>query len=320
MLISPRVVAVTAMVMLSLTPISGTVKTSYAAVQEIAAVVNDDAVSMRDLVKRMKLVIASSGLPSNTEIKQKLAPQVLGSLINEKLMLQEAQKLNLAVTPAEIEQGFATIAGQNKLKPDEFKTMLMRGGIELSTIMAQVEAQVAWSKVVQAKLRPRVVISDRDVEAALERITAKIGTTEYLAAEIFLPIDDPKKEGDVKQLASKLVGAIKSGQAGFFKLAQQFSKAAGAVNGGDTGWLHEAQLDADVLAGLKSIEKNQVTKPIKTLTGYHIYYLRDTRALSKESMPSRDQIRYTIGNERLEKLQNRHLSDLRNASFVEIRV
>ena len=315
-----RVIAVTAMAMLSFVPMPGATTASYAAVQEIAAVVNEDAVSMRDLEKRLRLIMASSGLSNSPEIRQRMAPQILGALINEKLMLQEARKLNLPVTPAEIEQGFATIAGQNKLKPEEFKAMLSKGGIDLSTIMSQVEAQVAWSKVVQAKLRSRVVISDRDVDDALERITAKIGTTEYLAAEIFLPIDDPKKEGDVKQLAFKLVGAIKSGQAGFFKLAQQFSKAAGAANGGDTGWLHEAQLSAEVLSGLQSVEKNQVTNPIKTLTGYHIYFLRDTRTLSEEGLPSRDQIRYTIGNERLDKLQSRHLSDLRNASFVEIRV
>lgn len=312
----PRLVVMLLMVFI-VTPVS---MPSMAAVQEIAAVVNADVISLNDLNKRMKLIMASSGLPNNQEIRERLTPQILSALINEKIMVQEARKLKLEVTPQEIEQGFATIAGQNKMNPDQFRAMMKRGGIDASTMAAQIESQVAWSKVVQAKLRPRVVISERDIDDAYGRIKAKIGTIEYLAAEIYLPINDDKSETQVKNLANRLVSEIKSGKAAFFKLAQQFSKSAGSMNGGDTGWLNEEQIDQDILAGLKAIQKNQVTKPIKTINGYHIMFLRDTRTMSAETMPSRDQVYYNLGTERLDKLQRRHLMDLRAASFVDLRV
>ena len=113
---------------------------------------------------------------------------------------------------------------------------------------------------------------------------------------------------------------IKTGKASFFNLAQQFSKAAGAVNGGDTGWLQETQLSEEILTGLQAVKKNQVTKPIKTLSGYHILFLRDIRTLTEDTMPSRDQIYYSLGTERLEKLQRRHLMDLKASSFIDLRV
>ena len=296
------------------------VKMVYANTQEIVAVVNEDAISDGDLNKRLRLIMASSGIPNKPEIRKKLVPQVLNGLVNEALMMQEAGKMGITVDQKEIDAGIAQIAAQNNFKPQQFLGMLKKGGIDVSTMRRQIESQLAWGKVVQARLRPRVVISERDIDDALERIKAKIGTTEYLAAEIFLPIESAKDEPQVKRLANDLVYQIKSGKAAFFKLAQQFSQAAGSTNGGDKGWVNEAQLPEPLLKGLKSIGKNQITNPIKTLDGYHIMFLREKRALSEDNIPSRSQVLYNLGTERLEKLQRRHLMDLRAASFVDIRV
>lgn len=291
-----------------------------AATQEIVAVVNDAAISDSDLEKRMRLIMASSGLPNTKEIRKKMMPQVLSGLINEQLMLQEAEKYNLEVDSAAIDAGVAQIAQQNKMDPNQFVAMVKKSGIDISTMRQQVKAQVAWGQVVKARIRPRIVISERDIDDALERIKSKIGTTEYLAAEIFLPIENKKEVAQVSKLANGLVYEIKSGKASFFKLAQQFSQAAGSANGGNKGWVNEAQFSPSLLNGLKSLKKNQVTNPIKTLDGYHILFLRDKRTLSEGTIPSREQVEYTIGSDRLEKMQRRHLSDLRSASFVDIRV
>lgn len=291
-----------------------------ASVQEIVAVVNEEAISVSDLNKRMKLILVSSGLPNNKEMRARMGPQVLGGLVNERIMLQEARKMGFDVSPQEIEQGFATIAGQNQTTPDKFKSMIKKSGIDLSTLRSQIESQVAWGKVVQARLRPRVVVSERDIDSAVERLQSKIGTTEYLVAEIFLPVDDVKNQGKVKQLGERLYREIRGGKASFFKLAQQFSKAAGAARGGDTGWVNEGQIDEALRVALEKIKKNQVTQPVQTRDGYHLLFLRETRTLSEDTMPSRQQVEYNIGTDRLNKVQGRHLEDLRAASFIDVRL
>lgn len=288
--------------------------------QQIAAVVNEDAISVRDLEKRMRLVVASSGLPNTAEIRQRLMPQVLNGLINEALMLQEASRIGVIIDEKAVDQGFAAIAGQNKLQPDQFASMLKRGGVDVSTLRHQVRAQLAWKEFVQSRLSSRVIVSERDIDDAYERIVSKVGTTEYLTAEIFLPASDQKSVRDARNLAQRLVREIKSGKASFFKLAQQFSKSAGSVNGGDNGWLNESQMNPDLLAGVQKLKKNQVTEPIKTSAGYHILFLREQRKVSEDSLPSRDQIGYMLGSQRLERVQRRHLEDLKSSSFLDIRV
>ncbi len=286
----------------------------------IAAVVNDDVITNNDLDKRIRLVLASSGLPDTKEIRQKLAVQVLGNLINEEIMFQEAQKYGIEVAQEEIDNGFDQIAVQNNMSADHFMEMIKRIDGDASSIKRQIEAQIAWGKVVQARLRSRVVISERDIDDVLERIRAKVGTTEYLAAEIYLPVDETSKEAQVEKLAHGLVQEIRAGKASFFKLAQQFSQAAGAASGGNKGWVNEAQLPEELLQALKDAKKNQVTNPIKTMSGYYILLLRDKRTLSEDTIPSRDQIEYTIGTERMEKLQRQRLMDLRLASYIDIRI
>ena len=58
--------------------------------QRIAAVVNDDVITSGDLIDRINLGIATSGLPNDDATRQRLAPPVLRSFIDEKLQLQEA--------------------------------------------------------------------------------------------------------------------------------------------------------------------------------------------------------------------------------------
>ena len=71
-----------------------------AAEQRIAAVVNDEVVSVRDLNDRLEMVMLTSGIRDSEQARSRLAPQVLRSLIEESLQLQEAKRLNLQVTEA----------------------------------------------------------------------------------------------------------------------------------------------------------------------------------------------------------------------------
>lgn len=293
---------------------------AFAESQQIAAIVNEDAISIQDLNERMQLIMASSGIPNKPEIREKLAPQIMNTLIEEQIMLQEAKKMELTVEPTEIEKGFATIAEQNKMKAEDFKKMIKKGGLSLRTLSRQIEAQISWAKVVQAKLRPRVTVTERDVDEVISNLGKGLGKTEYLLAEIFLPVDDAKSEGEARQLAQGLIKEMRSGRAIFSKLAQQFSKSAGSMNGGSLGWVPEGQLSPEMQSGLKNINKNQVSDPIRSSAGFHILLLRDKRTIAKENMPTREQAFNKLGTERLDRLQRGYLLDLKSSSFIDNRV
>jgi peptidyl-prolyl cis-trans isomerase SurA len=286
----------------------------------IAAVVNDDIISMSDLTARLQLALVSSGLPNTQETRQRLTPQVLRSLVDERLQLQEATRANVSVTDKEINEAFSKVAEQNRMQRDQLEKMLASQGVPRSTLESQIRSTIAWGKLVQRRLRPSIEIGQEEVDQVIQRIQANAGKPEYLAAEIFLAVDAPEREDDVRRLADRLYEQIGQG-ANFTAVARQFSQSAGATNGGDLGWVQQGQLPEELDGILRQLRPGQASRPIRSITGYHILMLRDERTVAAaNSLPPREQIMNSLGQERLDMLQRRLLRDLRRSAFVDLRV
>lgn len=288
--------------------------------ESIAIVVNEDAITHSDIEDRLHLIMASSGMPNSPEIKQKLLPQVVSGMIDEQIRLQEAKKKGVEVSQAEIDSSFAELAAQNKLKPEQFKEVMKRGGLRVESLQAQIRAHLAWVKLVQKELRPKITVSESDIESKMALMRGNIGKNEYLVAEIFLPVDDIKKEADAGQLAAQLVRDIRAKKAPFFKLAQQFSQSAGAAQGGDLGWVQQGQLAQELDAVLPAIGPGNISEPVRSLSGYHILMVREQRQIAEQNMPDRDKVMNMIGQERLERQARRYHMDLKAAAYIDNRL
>lgn len=285
----------------------------------IAATVNKDAISESDVNARMKLIFASSGMQPTPENQEKVKPEALNILIEEQLKIQEAENNNIPVTPEEIEEAFATMSAQNKMTPDEFSKVMKQAGIPKQTLLRQIKAQIAWRKVVTNILRPRIDVTETDINAKMARLKDNIGKTEYQVSEIFLPVDSLKDDNKIKELSEKLIEEMKKGRAPFAVVAAQFSKSSSAQQGGSMGWVQEGDLPKELDVVVKSLSVNQISPPIKSLSGYYILTLNEKREISAENLPAEQDVLNAIGLQRLDRLQKRHLADLRSASFIDRR-
>ena len=117
----------------------------------IAAVVNDEVISVFDLVSRLRMVLLSSNIPDTPEARQKVEAQVLRSLVDEKLQLQEAKKQNVVATDDEINTALGQIEKQNNMQPGQLNEFLKSRGIDRSSLINQVTASIVWAKLVRRK-------------------------------------------------------------------------------------------------------------------------------------------------------------------------
>lgn len=288
--------------------------------ESIAAIVNNDAVTMSDVAARMKLIMVSSGMPNTDEMRAKVQPQIINMLIDESLIMQEARRQNITVNEEEIRKGFEALSAQNKFTADQFRAILARSGIPQSTLDDQIRSQLAWTKVIQKKIRPKIDISDNQIDASLQKLKSKEGSQEYLMAEIFLPVDNAQQEANVKQFADRLTAELSGGKAPFSGAASQFSQSASASKGGDMGWVQADQLPQEVGDVVAQMKEGELSKPIRSLSGYYIVLLRKTRQITADTMPSRDDIRQQIGMSQLDRMQRRYLLDVKSSAFIERRV
>ncbi|MEM6810856.1 MAG: peptidylprolyl isomerase [Pseudomonadota bacterium] len=287
---------------------------------DIAATVNDDAISASDVDDRLKLFFASSGMPPTKENEQRAKEQVLDVLIEEQLKIQEALRNNIEISDEEVEEGFVNLAAQNGLEAEDFAKALQSQKIPRSTLLKQIRAQISWSKVVRSVLRPQINITEVDVKARLERMTQNMGSDEYRVSEIFIPVQDEAKEDEMMDLAKKLIGEIQAGRAPFGLVAAQFSKSESAQAGGVIGWKTPDELPKELSLVLKTMEEDQISPPIRTMTGVTVLKVDEKRIKSEENLPEEEEVLNAIGLERLDRLQSRHLSDLKAAAFIDRRL
>jgi peptidyl-prolyl cis-trans isomerase SurA len=244
--------------------------------QRIAAVVNDRVVSLRDLDERLQLVLLTSDIPDSEQARARLAPQVLRSLIEEALQMQEADRLGIAVDDAEMQRALENIAQRNNMSTDDMRRFLESSGINFETLLRQVRAQIAWVKVVAREIRPRVNVTVDQLALAIQEARQSQGQPEYLLSEIVLPVDSPNQAERVAGDAQRLVQTLREG-ASFPSLARQVSVAASAEQGGDLGWVPASSIPRELLSALERLRPGEVSEAIGSPIGYHVFWLRDRR-------------------------------------------
>ncbi|SMH60574.1 peptidylprolyl isomerase [Azospirillum agricola] len=244
--------------------------------ERIAAVVNDEVISYSDVNARIRLALLNTGTQESQETRQRLTPQVIRQLVDERLQLQEAKRSGVSISQNEIDEAIKRIAEQNRISRPQLETMLKNQGIPVSTLSEQVRALLAWQRVMSRRVRQEVVIGEEEVEAAMERLKANIGKPEYLLAEIFLAVDTPDQEDEVRRTADRLLEEVRRG-GNFPALARQFSQSAGAASGGDLGWVRTGEMSAEIDRALATMRPGQLSSPVRTATGYHILLVRGQR-------------------------------------------
>jgi peptidyl-prolyl cis-trans isomerase SurA len=249
--------------------------------QRIAAVVNDEVVSLQDLNDRLDLVMFTSGVGDTAEARQGLTPQVLRALVEEELQLQEAKRLGIQVSDQEIDQALANIAERNSMDVVGLRRLLANNQIHFSTLLAQIRAQIAWVKVVNQVVRPRVNVTVDQLDLAVQEARLNERQPEYLLSEIVLPIDNPSQEDAVAADAERLIQAVRDGGS-FEALARQVSAAASAERGGDLGWLRSAAIPPELAGALEQLKPGDVSAPLRSPIGYHVFWLRDRRLAPPE--------------------------------------
>ncbi len=253
---------------------AGTAKAQEAL--RIAAVVNDEVISVYDLNMRLSLVILFGGFPDIPETRQRLAPRVLDALIDDELKHQEASRFKVFVSEGEIERAIGRVERLNGLKVGGLAAVMSRKRIKKKTLSNQIEADLGWRKLINARFSRTTQISEEEIDNVLREIEKNKGKPEHLVSEIFLPFDQQKSEGETLDLANRLVQQIKSG-ANFAALAQNFSKNSTAGRGGDLGWNMLGQLGGNLDAALVNLQPGQTSPPIRSLDGYYLLLLRNRR-------------------------------------------
>lgn len=242
----------------------------------VVARVNDDAITDFDLSQRVMFAIRTSGLQDSPDLRQRMAPQMLRQMIDERLQVQNAKKLGVKPSAAEVSGRYAEIERAAGLGQGQFKQYLESVGISPDIATQQIEAQIAWAKIIRRKVRSQVDVSEAEVDDAMSRMRSNVGKTETRVAEIFVPVDRADGVDEGKRSADRIMEQLRRG-APFAAVAQQFSQGASAASGGDLGWILPGALDPSLDAVIERTQPRSFSEPVRSVSGWHILYVVDRR-------------------------------------------
>lgn len=249
-------------------------------IERIAAVVNDKIISLRDLEDRTKLVIASSRLPDNAQTKRRLLPQVLRTLIDEELQVQEAERLSIEVTDQDIDRAKRLTEQRSNIPEGGLDDYLKRNGLSVDTAVAQLKSSIAWTKLIRRRFAVDAEVTEEEVQETLDQIKDSFGKPQSRVLEILLTVEDSRQENEIRASAQRLSEQIRDGSS-FTALAREFSQGANAATGGEIGWVAPGQLSDEIDQAVQKLAVGQVSDPIRTVFGYHVLKVEDRRVQSE---------------------------------------
>src|SRR5882724_5033455 len=248
---------------------------------KIAAVVNDDVITQLDVYMRLRLAMLSARLEDTPDTRQRLLPQIMRTLIDDHLKLQEAKAQGVTVGDGDVNGRIDSLAKKNGMSREDFESMLSSNGVLVTALADQMRADVSWNRLVQRKLRPTIIITPEENNGREDRDKAALGKPEYRLSQIFLAVDAPKDLPAVQQSAQRLLEQLQTG-ADFASLATQFSQDQSAAQGGDIGWVRADEIDPAVgaalaQAGQGAAAKGKLLGPIPATGGVVLERVEDVR-------------------------------------------
>lgn len=228
----------------------------------IAATVNDEVITSSDVDARRDFVMLTANIPDTEEMRQRLTPRILQSLIDEALQRQEAKRQSIVITDEDVEKAIDNIGERQNMPPGGLKKALTEKGINVRTLESQMRAQLAWNKVVQRKLRRNVTISQDEVLRAQQAEASSPGITEYHIAALLVPITATSTEEETKARVEEVQSALAAGTA-FSKLANKYAGRKDIAFNPPI-WVAEEAMPPEVKKAIEALAPEAVTPPVRT--------------------------------------------------------
>ena len=278
---------------------------------KVAATVNGEMVSNKDLQERANLLVLTTGMPINAKNKKMVIEKVMQNVVDEKVKMQEAAKQHVYVSDEEVKEAYRNFEKSNGIPSGKFQSVLREYRISNATFMSQVRANLLWNKLVGKRMTQNVDVSVKEVEDEYLRIRKDMDTPKYMVSEIVI------KRKDAEHI-DELVDILRNDPR-FELYAAQFSQSASAPSGGKLGWVSPGQLPPVLDSAIRRLKNGQVSNAILYRSDYYIFKMDKiyNPKANKKDLPSEEEVRNFIKNRKVDEQANKYIRDLRNRAVVE---
>jgi peptidyl-prolyl cis-trans isomerase SurA len=251
------------------------------ALDRVVAIVNEGVVLQSQLDAQIAMIEErlhdqATQLPPADVIRQ----QVLERLILQEIQMQRAGRIGVQVPDEMLNEALRDVAQRNNIPFEQMPAALEAQGVDYTGYREEMRREIMMQLLRQRDVFPRIYVSPRELEQALERDASQAGVnTEYDVSHILLSLPEAatvEEMAKVEDLARDIRRRAIEGE-DFGQLALAYSKAQSALERGKLGWRRLGQLPQFIADQITSLQAGQVSEPMRTPTGFHLVRLDGVR-------------------------------------------
>lgn len=245
-----------------------------------------------------------------------LRKKAVDELIEERLKLQEAKRLNVNVGDDDVERAFKSIAERNKMSSQEFANHIKSQGGDPAVMKSRFKAQLVWREVIKRRFGHTIAISNRDVDRFVETSNKGEEQTELQLQKLTLStsgkIDQKimaQKYDEAEKLRARFSGC---------KSTAALGKDRPDIKFEDLGFKQAASISEPTRSLLLTARDNEMIPPSPTGAGIELYAVCSRKTVKVDAQKRQD-VENELQMKEFDRLAQRHIQDLRKDALIEIR-
>ncbi len=253
-------------------------------------------------------------------IRPMLRKQALEKLIDQQLLLQEADRKGIQPDKQAVDKRLAEIAGRFPT-PEKFKEQLANVGTSEQELLQNIGRDLKIAILIDRQIGAVKEVSEEEVEAFYRDNPDRFRTPERVQASHILiaslPEESPEDRAQKRLKLSGLRGEIMKG-ADFAQLAREHSSCPSKSQGGDLGYFGRDQMVKPFADAAFKMRVGKISDIVETKFGFHLIKLTDRqKARTIPLEETRNNIISLLNNQKREQLIRDYLSKLRSTAKIE---
>ena len=245
-----------------------------------------------------------------------LKKAALEELIEERLKLHEARRLNVSVDDAQVDAIIRGLAERNNMTADQFAQHIRAMGADIYSMRARYVVGLAWAEVVRRRFSMQVSITEREIDRMVSSSPDAPDEVELHIHRITLAA--PGKL-DQKVMAQRFEEADRlRRQFGGCKSSAVLAAKVQDAKFEDLGHQKPSVIQEPTRSLLVNAKEGEMVPPNMSANGVELYAVCGRKVI-KGDETKRDRAAQELRQKEFEILAKRHLRDLRQDAHIEYR-
>lgn len=293
-------------------------------IERIVAVVDDKIVLLSEVESVVEDIMRAEPPPPGKDparYREERRKEVLETLIAEKLIEKEIEKLRIEVSDQEVERIIESTKQKHGLDDRKLEAALAKQGLTLAEYREGLKKQLMKAKIIQLKVKSRVQVTDQDVKSTYAKRKALLQGDYKVRARHMLFIVPEGQDPEPARLRALAAKERLMNGADFAELAKKISDGPSAKNGGALGVFGRGEMVPEFEKAAFAAKPGEVVGPVRTPFGWHLILVEErVMAEPKPLEAMEEEIRQQLYEAEVERAFRSYVEDLKKQAYIDVRL